>query len=244
VDCLKFCIEKFGRYLTARDIEGDTPLHISAICDWTDGIETICNSIPDPILRKEIVNMPNNAGRIALHTSADREGVSSMIALLNAGSNIFHRDKAGDLPLHLAARNRSTKCLKILLDWNERYYKEVDLAPGPNRTQRSWVDRQEDTKQEFQKAFSIVCYNKNVRGIKLLLKAGARPTFSDSIPQFANSNTEMMKILINTTLWYVLYMVRNEFLRNRFHNTNTHLYANIYNNIYDNAIFRSVKKYM
>lgn len=113
---------------------GDTALHLAAAALKPAGVEALLRAGADP-------NAENRRGALALHYACDPRPGSGKTwdparqrrvieLLLDAGSKIEHREKAGAAPLHRAVRARSAEAVRCLLERGAR----VDARHGKQRS--------------------------------------------------------------------------------------------------------------
>jgi ankyrin repeat protein len=113
---------------------GDTALHLAAAALRSRAVAALLECGAD-------ANAENRRGATALHYACDArpklektwnpsEQTSVITLLLDAGSNIEHKDKAGSAPLHRAVRARSPQAVRCLLQRGAR----VDATHGRQRT--------------------------------------------------------------------------------------------------------------
>ena len=113
---------------------GDTALHLAAAAIRPLAVAALIDAGADS-------NAENRRGAIALHYACDPRPAArstwnpskqkSLIdLLLDAGSNIEHKDKAGATPLHRAVRARSPEAVRCLLERGAR----PDATHGRQRT--------------------------------------------------------------------------------------------------------------
>ena len=113
---------------------GDTALHVAAAALRSLAAGALIEAGADS-------NAENRRGAIALHYACDARpkagktwnpsAQKSVIELLlDAGSNIEHKDKSGAAPLHRAVRARSPEAVRCLLERGAR----VDATHGRRRT--------------------------------------------------------------------------------------------------------------
>jgi len=113
---------------------GDTPVHVAAAALRPLTVAALIEAGADP-------NAANRRGAIALHYACDARPnlgrprdtavqTSVIELLLDAGSNIEHKDKSGAAPLHRAIRARSPRAVRCLLERGAR----VDSTHGRHRT--------------------------------------------------------------------------------------------------------------
>jgi ankyrin repeat protein len=112
---------------------GDTALHLAAAALRPLAVGALIEAGAD-------ANAENRRGAIALHYACDARPKgktwnpsrqrSVIELLLDAGSNIEHKEKAGATPLHRAVRSRSPQAVRCLLERGAR----VDAPHGPQRT--------------------------------------------------------------------------------------------------------------
>jgi ankyrin repeat protein len=113
---------------------GDTALHLAAAALRSLAVTALLEAGADS-------NADNRRGAIALHyvcdvrpndgTAWNRSTQRAVIELLlDAGSDIEHKDKAGAAPLHRAVRARSPQAVRCLLERGAR----VDATHGRLRT--------------------------------------------------------------------------------------------------------------
>jgi ankyrin repeat protein len=113
---------------------GDTALHVAAAALRSLAVGALIDAGADS-------NAENRRGATALHYACDARpkagktwNVSNQRSvielLLDAGSNIEHKDKSGTAPLHRAVRSRSPEAVRCLLERGAR----VDSTHGRQRT--------------------------------------------------------------------------------------------------------------
>jgi ankyrin repeat protein len=113
---------------------GDTALHLASAALRLLAVDALIAAEADP-------NAENRRGATALHYACDARpkagstwnpSTQTLVIerLLNAGSNVEHKDKAGAAPLHRAVRARSPRAVQCLLERGAR----VDTTHGRQRT--------------------------------------------------------------------------------------------------------------
>jgi ankyrin repeat protein len=113
---------------------GDTALHAAAAALRSLAVWALIEAGADS-------NAENRRGATALHYACDARPKagktwnaskqrSVLELLLDAGSNIEHKDKSGAAPLHRAVRARSPEAVRCLLEHGAR----VDATHGRQRT--------------------------------------------------------------------------------------------------------------
>jgi ankyrin repeat protein len=154
---------------------GDTALHVAAAALRPLVVEALIKAGVDP-------NADNRRGATALHYACDARPKArktwnpftqrSVINLLiDAGSDIEHKDKAGTAPLHRAVRARSPEAVRCLLARGAR----VEATHGSRRTtplhiatQPTGASGTKGTRAEQQEI------------VELLLRYGAHPRARDA----------------------------------------------------------------
>jgi ankyrin repeat protein len=122
--------ERFVAALPHQLYLGDTALHMAAAALEPRAVEALLRAGADP-------NAENRRGALALHYACDRRPHSTRCSspgnqrrvielLVDAGSRIEHREKAGAAPLHRAVRSRSPEAVRCLLERGAR----VDATHG------------------------------------------------------------------------------------------------------------------
>ena len=110
-DVTGFLIHRFPADDDAwQDADGRTELHWACELHW--------KSLPSLISTKSKawLDKRSNAGRTALHEAAEFRNELACVALLQAGANSHIRDKAGKLPIHLAAEQGHRSIVTALLE--------------------------------------------------------------------------------------------------------------------------------
>ena len=113
---------------------GDTALHLASAALRPLAVAALIEAGADP-------NAENRRGATALHYACDARPKAGKMwdpskqrsvieLLLNAGSDIEHKDKASAAPLHRAVRARSPEAVRCLLERGAR----VDATHGRQRT--------------------------------------------------------------------------------------------------------------
>ena len=109
VNLVRALIQKHGTsILTARDDEGNIPLHVAAMSGKEDAVLSLTNEFGCD------VNATGLLGRSLLH-SACASYNSSLVRLVSQHISPWVVDDNGDTPLHMCVYLRNTDCVKALL---------------------------------------------------------------------------------------------------------------------------------
>ncbi|PAA75580.1 hypothetical protein BOX15_Mlig020959g1 [Macrostomum lignano] len=100
--CLKWLVNECGTdCLSVRDQEGDTPVHLAALCQGADSMQFFKS-----VLGSDCFHQPGNCQRTAIHHAATNEATNSCLKWLvnECGTDCLSvRDQRGNTPVHLAA---------------------------------------------------------------------------------------------------------------------------------------------
>jgi ankyrin repeat protein len=144
---------KAGADTTAIDKHGDTALHIAMY-------ESDCLSCAEVLMaHKAALNSVNDAGRTALMTAVEKEDLTSLQMLLQAGADTALKDKRGFTAIHIALFER--KCQSVA---------EILMA---DRTALNSVD------DDGKSALMIAIEKNDMTILERLLQAGADTTLKD-----------------------------------------------------------------
>jgi ankyrin repeat protein len=144
---------KAGADTTAIDKHGDTALHIAMY-------ESDCLSCAEVLMTyKAALNSVNDAGRTALMTAVEKEDLTSLQMLLQAGADTALKDKRGFTAIHIALFER--KCQSVA---------EILMA---DRTALNSVD------DDGKSALMIAIEKNDMTILERLLQAGADTTLKD-----------------------------------------------------------------
>ena len=112
VKLVRALVQKHGSgILTARDDEGNTPLHVAALNGREDVVPSLINEFSCN------VHVTGHLGRSLLH-SACASNNSSLVRFVSRHISPWVVDDNGDTPLHICARLRNKYCVKALLEVN------------------------------------------------------------------------------------------------------------------------------
>ena len=95
--------------LTSRDAEGDTLLHDSIICGWT---ESALNWIE--LMLPEQLNIENNIRQTPLHIAAHTGNNAVLKSLIENGANISVQDNKGRTAVHIICEKGDSHSMKLL----------------------------------------------------------------------------------------------------------------------------------
>lgn len=101
-----------GLLSTARNKQGNTPLHVAAKCGNLHKCQVLVEK------GKANVKAENHKSSTALHFAAEGGHLEIVKFLIEKGAKTNHKDKSKNLPLHYAALNGRSMCCAILA----RYY--------------------------------------------------------------------------------------------------------------------------
>ncbi|XP_053348677.1 transient receptor potential cation channel, subfamily N, member 1 [Clarias gariepinus] len=103
----------FGADITAKDIDGQTPLHLAAENDHSDVVKLFLKHRP------ELATLPNKEGVTCINIAAAKGSVTVIQELLKfsqGNASTLHNKVNGSCPLHLAAAGGHTEVVKVLLE--------------------------------------------------------------------------------------------------------------------------------
>lgn len=105
------CLISLGASINLTDITGTSPLHIAAKEGKLSILELLwANS-------SCCINLKDKNNWTMLHWAASEGHENVCYWLLQRGADIQAKDSAGEIPLHLAARQGHTPVVKLLLEW-------------------------------------------------------------------------------------------------------------------------------
>lgn len=108
---------KANASLSARDPQGDTPLHLA--CDTLAALplvnEMCTTELQGTANLNDAMEAINAAGESVLHRAIARKQVEVAALLLKAGARADVRSSAGDTPMHVAARHGLETIAKLLI---------------------------------------------------------------------------------------------------------------------------------
>ena len=103
---------KAGASITARDRDGEVPLHAAVRADDSSFVSDLLLAHQDVDIG---VNLQNHRGMTPLHIAARRGLVDCARRLVAAGADPQSTDEEGDTPLHAAIRHGHNDCLDAIL---------------------------------------------------------------------------------------------------------------------------------
>ncbi|XP_077288685.1 uncharacterized protein LOC143913048 [Arctopsyche grandis] len=131
--------------INVTDEEGNTLLHIAALCNQPEATKFLLNMGAD-------ANRINEKGKTALHYIAEKGAEDEFILLMSKGLDPNIRDKSNRSPLHYATIEGNLKIMQILID------KRVDMNV---------------TDKDGNSPLLLAAEYNKIEALKLLLKSGA-----------------------------------------------------------------------
>lgn len=110
--------------ITARDSNGDTPVHAAASNMSARTVQILLDRNP------RVLNARNKLGESPLHRGASNGAVDVVEVLLQKGARIDAKDNSGHAPLHVAAARNSPQVARILI----MYGASLELRDRAGRT--------------------------------------------------------------------------------------------------------------
>lgn len=79
-------------------------------------------------MNPQIVNHRNESGQTPLHCSVERNDIEGTIDILAFGANVHLTDNLGNLPIHLAIRNKNELIVKLLICFDSQFSEEMQTT--------------------------------------------------------------------------------------------------------------------
>lgn len=116
LDIAKLFVER-GAELDAKDLKGNTPLHIAA----REGLKDVCNVLIDQAEKAEkpLVNNLNGKRMTALHVAVQQRQCEVVELLLKRGAKPNVKDYISFFPIHYAVENGCHRCCRALAPFYE-----------------------------------------------------------------------------------------------------------------------------
>jgi ankyrin repeat protein len=110
--------------ITARDNNGDTPVHAAASNMSARTVQILLDRNP------RVLNARNKLGESPLHRGASTDAVDVVEVLLQKGARIDAKNNSGHAPLHVAAARNNPQVARILI----MYGASLELRDRAGRT--------------------------------------------------------------------------------------------------------------
>ncbi len=159
-----------------KNLEGDTPLHISVYHDHLDIVKLLLTKGANP-------NLANNNGVTPLHNAAFNSNLEIVKLLVDYGANINAENKDGIVALRDAVKNGHTKIVRFLLEKGANVNIQIIEDATPFNGQIHFVDNKNIkllnkykdavTKRKGWFILHYAVYTGNLEIVKLLLDHGA-----------------------------------------------------------------------
>lgn len=107
-DTVRALVKELGADLGAKRSDGETPLHIAAVCGFTDCTRVLLELGAD-------VGSTNDDLSVPLHLAASCDHSDVALNLLEFGADIVMADRDGNTPLHYAAFGGYVAVVRSLL---------------------------------------------------------------------------------------------------------------------------------
>ena len=165
------------------------------------------------LLSKQDVNSELINGKTALHFAAERGSVSCARHLLEAGANPNVTDNYGNTPLMIAAQNKKSRMVKLLVDKTDltitnnscltAFHLSVQTDPFDNATCKALVDADADIDIAFPDGNTCLTeFATDTRRLHWLLSHGANPNIGNKLGHTPlwlacrNGNVQCVQLLL------------------------------------------------